>query len=163
MPAPDNHPQTIDSFYGSGDVRSWLKKLPLSCRRVNGNQVVSLSDLIQVMDRALTGDAAMFVEKNALLGQIVDQADDLTATVENLVLFESTLQDHFDIKAVVEVARLAHDGLFRNVVQGDGESLDAYHGRFLSIYLGRGGSDKPVTLGSTWPTSAYTIGSLERQ
>ncbi|KAG6105152.1 hypothetical protein E4U14_005288 [Claviceps sp. LM454 group G7] len=129
MPAPVNHPQTVDLFYGSGDIRSWLKKLRRSYRRVNGNQDVSPSDLTQVMD------AAMFVGKNALLGQIVDHVDDLTATVENLVLFESTLQDHFDIKAVVEVA---HDGLFRNVVQGDGELLDAYHGRVLSIYRGRG-------------------------
>ncbi|KAG6305809.1 hypothetical protein E4U45_008308 [Claviceps purpurea] len=39
-----------------------------------------------------------------------------------------------------------HDGPFPNVEQDDGESLDAYQYRVLSIrYRGRGGRDKPVT------------------
>ncbi|KAG6045839.1 hypothetical protein E4U39_001915 [Claviceps sp. Clav50 group G5] len=121
MPAPVNHPQNVDTVYGSGD-----KKLRQSYRWVSGNQDVSPSDLIQAMDSTLTGDAAMFVGKNALLGQIVDQADDLTTTVEDFALLESTLQDHFHIKPEVGIA---HDGPFPNVVRGDGESLDAYHGR----------------------------------
>ncbi|KAG6027158.1 hypothetical protein E4U40_001687 [Claviceps sp. LM458 group G5] len=82
------------------------------------------------MDSTLTGDAAIFVGKNALLGQIVDQADDLTTTVEDFALLESTLQDHFHIKAEVGVA---DDGPFPNVVRGDGELLDAYHGLVPSI------------------------------
>ncbi|KAG6103125.1 hypothetical protein E4U14_006433 [Claviceps sp. LM454 group G7] len=64
-------------------VRSCMKKLRRSCRHVNGNQDVSPSDLIQAMDSALLGDAAIFVGKNALLKQIVDQGDNLTATVED--------------------------------------------------------------------------------
>ncbi|KAG6073064.1 hypothetical protein E4U16_004927 [Claviceps sp. LM84 group G4] len=139
--------------------RSWLKKLGQSYHGVSGNQDVSPSDLIQAMDSALTGDAAMFVGKNALLGQIVDQADDLATTVEDFALFESALQDHFDINAEVEVA---HDGPFPNVVRGNGESLDAYHGRVLSIYRERDGGDKPVTLESPLPASAYIIGNLDR-
>ncbi|KAG6208941.1 hypothetical protein E4U50_003198 [Claviceps purpurea] len=59
-------------------------------------------------------------------------------------MFENALRalrDRFDVDAEVEVA---HDGPFLNVAQGDGESLEAYHGRVLSIYRARGGRDKPV-------------------
>ncbi|KAG6056010.1 hypothetical protein E4U17_002574 [Claviceps sp. LM77 group G4] len=40
---------------------------------------------------------------------------------------------------------MEHDGLFQTVERGEGESLEAYHGRILSIYRARGGRDKSVT------------------
>ncbi|KAG5965926.1 hypothetical protein E4U56_001530 [Claviceps arundinis] len=67
-------------------------------------------------------------------------AHNLTATAEDLALFQRTLQDHYGVKAEFAAA---HDGPFPNVVQGDGESLDAYYARVLAIFRGRGGSDKP--------------------
>ncbi|KAG5957539.1 hypothetical protein E4U58_005899 [Claviceps cyperi] len=84
------------------------------------------------MDSALVGEAATFVENTSLLSQIVDWADNFTASAEDLALFESTLEDQFGVKAE---AGIAYDGPFPNVVQGEGESLDAYHGRVLSASL----------------------------
>ncbi|KAG5942522.1 hypothetical protein E4U59_001064, partial [Claviceps monticola] len=94
------------------------------------------------MDSALVGDAATFVGNTALLSQIVDQADNFAASAEDLALFENTFQDHFKAKEEVGVAQ---DGPFPNIVQGDGETLDAYHGRVLAVYRARGGRDKPVS------------------
>ncbi|KAG6157646.1 hypothetical protein E4U37_007070 [Claviceps purpurea] len=142
MAAPIKHPQNVDPFDGSEDVQRWLKRLRRSYRQVNGNQDVGPSDLIQAMDSALSGEAAKFVEKSPLLRQIVDQADDFTATSDDLVLFENALRDRFDVEPEVEIG---HEGPFPNTEQGEGESLDAYHGRVLSIYRARGGRDKPVT------------------
>ncbi|KAG6024969.1 hypothetical protein E4U40_002919 [Claviceps sp. LM458 group G5] len=93
MSAPIKHPENVDSFDGSEDVQRWLKRLRRSYRQVNGNQDVSPSDLIQAMDSALSGEAAKFVEKTPLLRQVVDQADDFTATSDDLVLFENALRD----------------------------------------------------------------------
>ncbi|KAG5973615.1 hypothetical protein E4U58_004778 [Claviceps cyperi] len=142
MDTPFNHPPSVDPFNGSGDIKNWLKKLRRAYRRANGNRDVVPSDLIQAMDSALVGDAATFVGNTSLLSQIVDQADNFAASTEDLARFESTLEDHFGVKPEVGIA---YDGPFPNVVQGDGESLDAYHGRVLSVYRARGGRDKPVS------------------
>ncbi|KAG6022811.1 hypothetical protein E4U19_004755 [Claviceps sp. Clav32 group G5] len=93
MSAPIKHPENVDSFDGSEDVQRWLKRLRRSYRQVNGNQDVGPSDLIQAMDSVLSGEAAKFVEKSPLLRQVVDQADDFTATSDDLVLFENALRD----------------------------------------------------------------------
>ncbi|KAG6114593.1 hypothetical protein E4U14_001349 [Claviceps sp. LM454 group G7] len=69
-------------------------------------------------------------------------ADNFTATAEDLALFQRTLQDHYGVKAEFAAA---HDGPFPNVVQGGGESFDAYYARVLAIFRGRRGSDKPET------------------
>ncbi|KAG6113454.1 hypothetical protein E4U13_003772 [Claviceps humidiphila] len=122
MSAPIEHPQNVDSFDGSEDVQRWLKRLRRSYRLVNGNQDVGPSDLIQAMDSALRGEAAKFMETTPLLRLIVDQADDFTATPDDLVLFENALRDRFDVDAEVGVA---HGGPFPNIEQGEGESLDA--------------------------------------
>ncbi|KAG6124471.1 hypothetical protein E4U38_008491 [Claviceps purpurea] len=144
MAAPIKHPQNVDPFDGSEDVQHWLKRLRRSYRQVNGNQDVGPSNLIQAMDSALCGEAAKFVGKSPLLRQIVDQADDFTATSDDLVLFENALRDRFDVEPEVGIG---HEGPFPNIEQGEGESLDTYHGRVLLIYRARGGRDKPVTPG----------------
>ncbi|KAG6240204.1 hypothetical protein E4U23_007581 [Claviceps purpurea] len=130
---------------GEGEnIGCWSKRLRSSYLRANNGRDVSPSELIQAIDSALGGEASEFVCGNPLLDQIVDQADDFTATQDDLVMFENALRalrDRFDVDAEVEVA---HDGPFLNVAQGDGESLEAYHGRVLSIYRARGGRDKPV-------------------
>ncbi|KAG6282051.1 hypothetical protein E4U09_000809 [Claviceps aff. purpurea] len=141
-PAPIKHPQNVDSFDGSGDFQTWVKRLRRSYRRVNNGKDVGPSDIIQAIDSALAGEASKFVEKDSLLRQIVNQADDFTATADDLVLFESGLRDRFNVDAEVGIG---HDGPFPNIAQGEGESLDAYQGRVLSIYRARGGRDKPVT------------------
>ncbi|KAG6020046.1 hypothetical protein E4U19_006702 [Claviceps sp. Clav32 group G5] len=69
MPAHVTHPQDIKPFRGD----------------------VGPSDLIQAMDSALVGETAKYVGENILLEQIVHQADDYTATVDDLALFESIL------------------------------------------------------------------------
>ncbi|KAG6251031.1 hypothetical protein E4U49_007851, partial [Claviceps purpurea] len=84
IPAPIKHPQNVATFDGSEDFQSWLKRLRRSYRQLNGNQDIGPSDLIQAMDSALSGEAAKFVGKNPLLKQIVNQADEFTATADDL-------------------------------------------------------------------------------
>ncbi|KAG6305085.1 hypothetical protein E4U45_000790 [Claviceps purpurea] len=128
------------------------KRLRSSYLRANNGRDVGPSELIQAIDSALGEEASEFVCGNPLLDQIVDQADDFTATQDDLVMFENALRDRFDVDAEVEVA---HDGPFPNVVQGDGESLDAYHGRVLAVFRARGGRDKPIS-----PDQPHLKGSL---
>ncbi|KAG6174846.1 hypothetical protein E4U51_000080 [Claviceps purpurea] len=142
IPATIKHPQYVATFDGSEDFQSWLKRLRRSYRQLNGNQDVGPSDLIQAMDSALSGEAAKFVGKNPLLKQIVNQADEFTATADDLVLFQNGLRDRFDDEPEVGIGQ---EGPFPTIEQGEGESLDTYHGRVLSIYRARGGRDKPVT------------------
>ncbi|KAG5912645.1 hypothetical protein E4U61_000275, partial [Claviceps capensis] len=128
---------------GEGEnIGHWLKRLRSSYLRANDGRDVGPSQLIQAIDSALCGEASEFVCENPLLDQIVDQADDCTATQDDLVTFENALRDRFDVKTEVGSA---YDDPFPNVVQGDGESLDAYHGRVLSVFRARGGRDKPVS------------------
>ncbi|KAG5948742.1 hypothetical protein E4U58_002079, partial [Claviceps cyperi] len=142
MLKPFYHPQSIPLFDGSGDLKSWSKRLIRYYRRANGNEDPHPSSMIQALDNAIVGDAATFVGSNPLLSQIVEQADAFTATAEDLALFQCTLQDYYGAKS--EVAAV-HGGPVPYVVQGDRESLDAYHGRVLSIYRARGGRDKPIS------------------
>ncbi|KAG6282168.1 hypothetical protein E4U48_005083 [Claviceps purpurea] len=144
MRAPVTHPPNITPFRGGEgeNIGCWLKRLRSSYLRANNGRDVGPSELIQAIDSALGGEASEFVCGNPLLDQIVDQADDFTATQDDLVVFENALRDRFDVGAEVGVA---HDGPFLNVAQGDGESLDAYHGRVLAAFRARGGRDKPVS------------------
>ncbi|KAG6131820.1 hypothetical protein E4U38_003691 [Claviceps purpurea] len=144
MRAPVTHPPNITPFRGGEgeNIGCWLKRLRSSYLRANNGRDVGPSEFIQAIDSALGGEASEFVCGNPLLDQIVDQADDFTATQDDLVMFENALRDRFDVGAEVGVAR---DGPFLNVAQGDGESLDAYHGRVLAFFRARGGRDKPVS------------------
>ncbi|KAG5930757.1 hypothetical protein E4U59_000894, partial [Claviceps monticola] len=144
MRASVTHPPNITPFKGGEgeNIGHWLKRLRSSYFRANNGRDVGPSELIQAIDSALCGEASEFVCENPLLDHIVDQADNFAASAEDLALFESTLQDHFKAK---EEVGLAQDCPFPNVVQGDGESLDAYHGRVLAVYRARGGRDKPVS------------------
>ncbi|KAG6112152.1 hypothetical protein E4U13_004395 [Claviceps humidiphila] len=137
-----SHPQSVPSFNGTGDIGGWFKTLIRDYRYANGNKDPSPSCMIQALDNAIVGDAGTFVGNNPLLAQIVEQADAFTATAEDLALFRCTLQDYYGVKS--EVAAV-HGGPIPHVVQGDRESLDAYHGRVLSIFRARGGRDKPIS------------------
>ncbi|KAG6058001.1 hypothetical protein E4U32_004835 [Claviceps aff. humidiphila group G2b] len=88
--------------------------------------------------------------KNPLLDQIVDQADDYTATQDDLVLFENALR----ASGIVSTSMQRWES-----GTGDGESLDAYHGRVLSIYRARGGRDKPVSADQP-PLTALEVSSI---
>ncbi|KAG6257945.1 hypothetical protein E4U49_006633 [Claviceps purpurea] len=94
MPAPVTRPQNIERFRGGMGVGRWLKKLRRSYYRLaNDGRDVSPSDLIQSIDTALCGEADdEFVGRNPLLRQIVDQADDFTATVDDLALRSTYLR-----------------------------------------------------------------------
>ncbi|KAG6289059.1 hypothetical protein E4U09_005217 [Claviceps aff. purpurea] len=144
MRALVTHPPKITPFRGGEgeNIACWLKRLRSSYLRANIGRDVGPSELIQAIDSALGGEASEFVCGNPLLDQIVDQADDFTATQDDLVMFENALRDRFDVNAEVGVA---HDGPFPNVVQGDSELLDAYHGRVLAVFRARGGRDKPIS------------------
>ncbi|KAG5928843.1 hypothetical protein E4U60_007602, partial [Claviceps pazoutovae] len=126
MTAPFNHPQSVPLFDGSGDFKSWSRRLIRDYRRANGKEDPHPSSMIQALDNAIVGDAATFVGSNPLLSQIVEQADAFTATAEDLALFQCTLQDYYGVKSE---ASAAHDGPIPHVAQGDGESLDAYYAR----------------------------------
>ncbi|KAG6111744.1 hypothetical protein E4U14_002282 [Claviceps sp. LM454 group G7] len=118
MLEPFNHPQSVPSFDGSGDLKSWSRRLIRDYRHANGNTDPSPSSMIQALDSAIVGDAAMFVGSNPLLSQIVEQADAFTATAEDSALFRCTLQDHYGVKS--EVAAV-HDGPIPHVVHSSPE------------------------------------------
>ncbi|KAG5955400.1 hypothetical protein E4U56_007254 [Claviceps arundinis] len=151
-----NHPQSVPSFNGTGDIGGWFKTLIRDYRHANGNKDPSPSCMIQALDNAIVGDAGTFVGSNPLLAQIVEQADAFTATAEDLALFRCTLQDYYGIKS--EVAAV-HGGPIPHVVQGDRESLDAYHGRVLSVFRARGGRDKPISADQP-PLTTLEVSSL---
>ncbi|KAG6127903.1 hypothetical protein E4U22_003016 [Claviceps purpurea] len=92
MPAPVTRPQNIERFSGGMGVGRWLKKLRrFHYRLANDGRDVSPSDLIQSIDNLILPcverqTSNEFVGRNPLLRQIVDQADDFTATVDDLAL-----------------------------------------------------------------------------
>ncbi|KAG6103518.1 hypothetical protein E4U13_000545, partial [Claviceps humidiphila] len=151
-----NHPQSVPSFNGTGDIGGWFKTLIRDYRHANGNKDPSPSCMIQALDNAIVGDAGTLVGNDPLLSRIIEQADAFTATAEDLALFRCTLQDCYGVKS--EVAAV-HGGPVPNVVQGDRESLDAYHGRVLSIFRARGGRDKPISADQP-PLTTLEVSSL---
>ncbi|KAG6121727.1 hypothetical protein E4U13_003995 [Claviceps humidiphila] len=108
MLEPFYHPQSVPSFDGSGDLKSWSRRLIRDYRHANGNKDPHPSSMIQALDNAIVGDAATFVGSNPLLSQIVEQADAFTATAEDSALFRCTLQDHYGVKS--EVAAVHGEG-----------------------------------------------------
>ncbi|KAG6044570.1 hypothetical protein E4U33_001510 [Claviceps sp. LM78 group G4] len=156
MRAPVTHPQNIKPFTGGNGVGRWLKQLRSAYLRANDGQDIGPSEFIQAIYGALGGEATDFVYDNPLVDQILDLAEDYTATQDDLVMFENAFRDRFDADAEVGVA---HDGPFPNISQGNGESLFAYYGRVLAIYRARGGRDKPASRDQP-PLTALEVSSI---
>ncbi|KAG6168263.1 hypothetical protein E4U27_007869 [Claviceps purpurea] len=135
------HPPNIGTFDGSSDAERWLKKLRRAFRNENGGQDVDPSFHIQAIDDALEGEAVAFVKTSPQLRLVVERADAYAASSVDLLALEDALKERFAV-SYENTQTLASASA--EITQNDGESLDSYLCRVLTVLRRAGGRDKPL-------------------
>ncbi|KAG6244771.1 hypothetical protein E4U49_000923, partial [Claviceps purpurea] len=123
------------------DPERWLRKLRRAFRNANDGHDADPSFHIQAIDDALEGEAVAFLKSSPQLRLVVERADAYSASSDDLLALEDALKERFAV-SYENAQTLASASA--EIAQNDGESLDSYLCRVLTLLRRAGGRDKPL-------------------
>lgn len=151
----------LGTFDGRGPAYRWLQRIKWEFRRagVNEGNPEHVAEIIKAINMQCEGRAALFLDSNPTLLEIVTRANDLKTRPGDLLSLEQAIEKQFPPRVAREVTIRSVADELKTLTQTPQESLRDYRNRAQTL-LGKLGAREPPLLPAETPIVRMAIDSF---